>query len=324
MPVPRLLDYSVIRWNAGYSLADHIIRPILEPQMYNSRIVNPDPRRPGLADRYHHRLSGTRFDLKFGTELRGRPAAAAIDTELPDGDLWHAVGFDGFANTATSYQYALDNIHLDTLAPPGDLTPVDIQVYHDGIHAGSGVDCVGNVRFRFPANDICTCEWEFVGQNGGALKPTVPPETTPAVNENIGAIILGNNATISFTPAGGGAITTLCVRDLTIDLKNTALLRPCIAQQYGFAPPVLPDRDVTVSGVIEAPLIATADFEDLVDTRVIITLAATFGTVVNSIFTFAMKFTLNQMPDLVNIDNTLGYGFEGKMDPSGLLTCVIT
>ena len=324
MPVPRLLEYSVIRITSGFSGASNVIRAIYEPMMNISDIMLPDPRRPGLADRYEHRLAGRRFDVKFGTELRGRAAASAVDDPLPDGDMWHAVGFNGYGNTGANFVYALHDIHSYDSTAAGDLFPCDIEVQHDGINAGSGTDCVGNAVFRFPANDICTIDWEMAGVNGGGLKPTVPPETNATVNESVGDTVLGNNATISFTPAGGAAITTLCVRDLTIDLKNTVLLRPCIAQQYGFAKPILPERDVTISGVIEAPLIATADFDDLVTARTIITAAVTVGDVAKSIFTFAMKFTLNQMPDLVNIDGMLGYGFEGKMHPTGLLTCTVT
>jgi hypothetical protein len=319
MPVPRLIEYSDIQFQ-GYSGASHIIRPIYEPQMHASRVVLPDPRRPGLADRYEHRLAGARFDVKFGTEMRGRLAAAAIDTALYDGDLLHACGFDGFANTSTSYQYVLDNIHGDwTGGPPyGDLSHTDIAVYTDGL-VSRGTDCVGNCAFHFPANDICTIDWDFSGKCSQG--PVELP--LPAVTESIGAIIVGNGATLSFT-AGGAPITTICARDLTIDLKNTVTMRACIAEANGYTEPVLTDRDVTISGVIEAPTQALMDFNALVNNRTIITLALTVGATAKSIFTFAMKFTLNQYPELTNIDGILGYAFEGKMHPTGLLSIVVT
>lgn len=324
MPVPRLLEYSTIRVSSGFSGASTYIRSIYEPMMHISDVMLPDPSRPGLADRYEHRLAGRRFDAKFGTELRGRAAASAVDDPLPDGDLYHAVGFNGYGNTGANYVYALHDIHSYDSSAAGDLFPCDLGIIIDGINVGGGSDCAGNAVFRFPANDICTVEWEFAGVNGGGLVATAPPETTPAVTESVGDTVLGNNATISFTPAGGGAITTLCVRDMTIDLRNTVLLRPCIAQQFGFTKPVLPERNVTFSGVIEAPLLATADFDSLVTNRTIITAAITVGDVAKSIFTFAFKFTLNQMPDLTNIDGMLGYAFEGKMHPTGLLTITVT
>jgi len=289
----------------------------MDPERILEAVENPDPRVPGTTDRYYHRLGGTWGHKRFSTELRGHPPATPLGTYIEEHDLMRAVGFWHTPNTGVSIGYALlGNTHHTTQAGP--TFPLDnLDIYHDGL-ANRIEQAVGNATFHFTANEISTIEWDFFG-----TLSTFAELVNPAVTETVGPPHVGVGNTVTITPAGGIA-TTLIWRNLDIALNNEIPQRPDIPAVTGFAPFDILDRNVTITGVLEAPATATANFVAWTTGRTVLTFNIVSGAVAANICSIDIDVILNNFVEFVDANGYLGYSIEGKMDPAGRMTVTWT
>lgn len=261
MPYTRLTRKTAVSWIAGsvgtpiaiasYRVADVSLNTEGNMTLANNNYVGafqPGPNRPG----------GRWGTLSFTSELRGSDTA---DTPPPEGALLRACGFRE-TNSGTTpsivYTYTLADPHLTTGDPVGYLDQINFTVNEDRLDRDF-TDAVGNVIFNFTAAQIPTMGFAFrmnapvsAAAEGAADAYTVGSPPVPVQAE-----------ACTLTPSGSSAVANLVISSLIYDVGNFIDPRDDINGTYGYSDPIITGRNPAITLVVEAPLIATIDFEVL-------------------------------------------------------------
>lgn len=171
----------------------------------------------------------------------------------------------------------------------GVFTPLTSQAqtltighYRDGL-LELATGCQGAVTFNFTYGKSVKANWKFQGKFGGEtdvalIAPTYPTRIPPKFV----------SASLSLTPAGGGAQTNWLVSELEIAVENEVYLRPDISDSTGYHAAFITGRKVKVKMDPEAVSVATQALKANREANLAFALSVVVGTTTGNIVTFAI------------------------------------
>jgi len=179
-------------------------------------VDNPNPSYAGVYQPAPARPGGRYFDFGFSTELRGSDTA---DVPPPDSALLRACAMVETVNGTTpniGYKYKVGDPHIMDGNPDGDVDPIALVLYQDGLYRAM-TDCVGNAVFTFAAGRVPTIDYKFLGLIAAGTKgwltgtaPAFLKGANPRPIENAGlTCTITRTGTVTGTVTGTTSTTVL-------------------------------------------------------------------------------------------------------------------
>lgn len=244
--------------------------------------VDPEPgnlERPdqGLGlSRLQEVLGNMKFKISFSVELKGSGAAGTAPKGLSA--LLQASGMAESISAGVSVTYAPAWTSMKTAT---------LYAYKDG----RLYKCLGtalNASFEIPSGERAMVKFEGESLYTRPIDSAFPSSYTP----NTTVALAAKNMTVSFDSYAP------VVRDINFSLNNVVTPRPDQNADWGFAYPVITDRNPGGEITIEAIALATKDLWAHFDADTLISMSVVLGATAGNIVTITAPYArMRNIPD---------------------------